>query len=268
MTSASVDVFDKHKKLCRARLLLDTCATANFITDAFVRKLGIDKEKYNINIGAMNNLNTTTNYRVVITFKSIHDKFKKTLSFLSVPQITDFIPQEIIDHQVIKIPPNVKLADPEFYRPAPIDMLIGAGPSLSLFCRNQIDLSSENSDLFLHETKLGWIIGGGINNFDFKKKYECFVSEIEFDLERFWKIEECNNDKILSIEEQKCEDYFNKTIKRDVSGRYIVSLPFKEDPSKLGNSKNVALKRLNFWIKRFERNENFKKNTLRLWMST
>lgn len=108
-------------------------------------------------------------------------------------------------------------------------MLLGAGSSLSLFCKDQIDLSKNNLDLFLHSTKLGWVIGGGINNFDYHKKYKCFLSNINFDLERFWQIEECSNDKIFSLEEQKCEDHFVKTIQRDVSGRYIVSLPFNDD---------------------------------------
>ena len=259
MTSAAVEVFNKNNEVIKGRLLLDTCATANFITDSFVKKLGIQKQKCNINVNAMNNLQTSTNFSVKVTIKSLHSNFQKTLNFLSVPQITEFIPHELIPRTFFEIPSNIKLADPDFYKPAPIDMLLGAGSSLSLFSKNQINLSKENFDLFLHKTKLGWVIGGGINNFEFHKKFKCFLSDINFDLEHFWQIEECSKNKMFSLEEQKCEEHFIKTTKRDITGRYIVSLPFKEDPSKLGHSRNIALRRLNFLLKRFEVDKNFQK---------
>ncbi|GFW01395.1 integrase catalytic domain-containing protein [Trichonephila clavipes] len=47
----------------------------------------------------------------------------------------------------------------------------------------------------------------------------------------------------LSLEEA-CEDHFVKTHSRDVNGRYTVKLPFHTPPTRLGNSKQNAIRRL------------------------
>ena len=40
-------------------------------------------------------------------------------------------------------------------------MLLGAGPTLSMICVGQINLTTPNQpDLYLQKTRLGWIIGG------------------------------------------------------------------------------------------------------------
>jgi len=56
-------------------------------------------------------------------------------------------------------------------------------------------------------------------------------------LQRFWEIDTIPNiqDYTLSVEDQQCEDHFKQTHSRDRDGRYIVRLPFKEDPAQLGS---------------------------------
>jgi hypothetical protein len=39
-----------------------------------------------------------------------------------------------------------------------------------------------------------------------------------------------------SIEEHQCEDFFEKTTVRDIDGKYIVRLTFRNDIIKLGQS--------------------------------
>ena len=122
----------------------------------------------------------------------------------------------------------------------------------------QINLSRNNCDLFLHKTKLGWIIGGEISSKKMIKRSRCFLSGVEFDLERFWQLEECDNKNNFSVEELKCEEHFKKHTRRDASGRYVVALPFKDNyENELGDSKNLAHKRLNSLLKRFAKNKEF-----------
>ncbi|GFV31658.1 uncharacterized protein TNCV_692321 [Trichonephila clavipes] len=42
-----------------------------------------------------------------------------------------------------------------------------------------------------------------------------------------------------------CEDHFLKTHSRDEEGRYVVKMPLKNEPTCLGESRDIALKRLN-----------------------
>lgn len=69
-------------------------------------------------------------------------------------------------------------------------------------------------------------------------------------LKKLWEVEEhpFNDERVLSVEEQFCENLFNETTTRDSAGKFIVRLPFNEKKSELGESsksKQVALKRFN-----------------------
>lgn len=76
-------------------------------------------------------------------------------------------------------------------------------------------------------------------------------------LKRFWEIESDSfKSKIITEEEQRCEEFYSQTTQRDSTGRYIVRLPFREDNPQCiyGNSKNIALQRLYLLQNRFKKN--------------
>ncbi|GFU91399.1 integrase catalytic domain-containing protein [Trichonephila clavipes] len=54
----------------------------------------------------------------------------------------------------------------------------------------------------------------------------------------------------MSREEKLCEENFTSTYNRDETGRFIVKMPLSRDPSCLGDSKQMALRRLNSLWKR------------------
>ena len=243
MTSAVVKVFDNKNKIILGRLLLDTCATANFVTESFAKLLNRPKVKSQITIEALNNMVTNANWYINLTFKSIHNEYTKSLNFFVVPTITDFVPSEAIPIEDLEIPKNINLADPTFYKPAKIDMLIGSGPTLGLFSVGQINISSSSSDCHLQKTKLGWIIGGQLS-IDRSNKVSSLMSDLKFDLTKFWSLEELSKNYISAPEENDCERHFIQHIRRDENGRYVVALPFKINPNGLGDSKTAAMKQL------------------------
>lgn len=61
-------------------------------------------------------------------------------------------------------------------------------------------------------------------------------------LQRFWLQEEVPSvaSQCLSPKEQECESHFLTTHSRDNSGRYVVRLPFKLEPQRLGDSRLSA----------------------------
>nr|CAI5851512.1 unnamed protein product [Callosobruchus analis] len=71
------------------------------------------------------------------------------------------------------------------------------------------------------------------------------IQNIQDQLAKFWLIEEPPGNKGLTSQEDKvCEEIFVKTLERSPDGRFVVEIPFKEPISRLGDSKQVALKRL------------------------
>jgi len=77
---------------------------------------------------------------------------------LILPSITGPIPTEGFPRESIKIPSNIKLADPEFHLPRSVDLLIGSGATMSLFSIGQINLTRDGHDLYLQKTRLGWVV--------------------------------------------------------------------------------------------------------------
>lgn len=90
-----------------------------------------------------------------ITIQSTCNDFRKELTCLTIPAIADLIPSEIFPRDTVKVPSNIKLADPEFHVPRSIDLLIGSGATLSLLSVGQINLSQNGHDLYLQKTLLG-----------------------------------------------------------------------------------------------------------------
>lgn len=176
ITTATIFVQDRDLNMSKCRALLDTCATANFISERLVRHLKLPITSCALPVGAINSMNTVSKGIIQITIQSLHNEFRKNLLCLSIPIISDLVPSEIFPRHSIKIPSNIKLADPEFHLPRPIDLLIGAGTTLSLFSIGQIDLSQGKHDLYLQKTRLGWIVAGGITSRKYPKNVTCQLS--------------------------------------------------------------------------------------------
>lgn len=133
------------------------CATANFISEFIVKRLGVHTVTQSVPI---NTMSSESKGVVQIMIQSTPNNYCKTLTCLTLPAITDLIPTEIFPRDTIKIPSNVKLADPEFHLSRPIDLLIGSGATLSLFFMGQVNLSRNGHDLYLQKTQLGWVFAG------------------------------------------------------------------------------------------------------------
>lgn len=156
-----VYIHDHERKNVKARALLDTCATTNFISETMIKRLGLHVIAHSLPVSAINATSTKSKGLVNITIQSTIDDFCKGLTCLTIPTITDLIPSEIFPRNSIRMPLNIRLADPDFHLPRTVDLLIGAGASVSLFSVGQINLSHEGHDLYLQKTRLGWVIAGG-----------------------------------------------------------------------------------------------------------
>ncbi|XP_030767150.1 uncharacterized protein LOC115890927 [Sitophilus oryzae] len=173
---------------------------------------------------------------------------------ISSLEITEEIPQIKFDISHIKIPDNIQLADPKFNIPNNIDILIGASIFYDLIMGESISLGTKQPTL--RKTKLGWILSGIIHNKQVNKQI-CNLS-LNKQLTRFWEIEEVPFKKHFSLEEQYCESYFKETTTRNEDGRFIVKLPHNDSVNKLGDSKAIALKRLNQIELKFEKDQTYK----------
>ncbi|XP_017765119.1 PREDICTED: uncharacterized protein LOC108554370, partial [Eufriesea mexicana] len=260
LATAIVHIHDRDGRQHECRALIDTVSTANFITEDLAEKLKIPATPCTTTIEALSLQNTRTNGMITATIRSRVSNFTRSLKFLTIPRITGLIPDRQVDRARLPIPANVKLADPQFHRPRPVDMLISVGPTLSSMSIGQLRLSAHDQpDLILQKTQFGWVIGGSGTATKSRTRHKTFITQPTFDLEKFWAVEEGPQKQHLTAEEQECEQHFQDSVSRDETGRYTVALPFNQRKEELGESRSQALRRLLAIEKKFSRDPELKR---------
>lgn len=131
--SALIKIRDSTDKFIQVRALLDTCTTANFITEHSTNKLKLFMQDCSIPISAVDGMQTFSKHVIPVNCKSSSNKYQRSLSFLTVNKIIDLSPSAPFSREKVNIPKNILLADPQFHIPQPVDVLIGSGTTLSLF---------------------------------------------------------------------------------------------------------------------------------------
>lgn len=146
---------------------------------------------------------------------------------------------------------NDELADPNFGTPGPVSILLGADVIGTLLNGNLI--GGNGNAPHAMATKLGWILFGPIGGTKTMGITPRPIAAtvltgdgrpsrlLEEAIKRLWELQEPPQATILTAEEAECETMFATTHQRDANGKYIVRIPFKQDPSVLGESRNIAM---------------------------
>ncbi|XP_030757297.1 uncharacterized protein LOC115883123 [Sitophilus oryzae] len=247
----------------QARALLDSGSQTSFVTSDFLKKLNVNVYQQTLKIGGIGNNITQVNKMVDLTLESrVHTNCKFEASCAVLDRITWPLPQTLVDTGKFKIPDNVELADPFFYEPAEIDMLIASDLYFELILPGLIKLGTGLP--LLQNTKFGWVVCGSAPIKSSKVMQGCNLNvslhcqsldNINELIPKFWQLEELSKEKILTGEEKLCEQRFVESVKRLENGKFQVDLPFRQerDYEKLGDSLGTAVKRFHSLEKRFQR---------------
>lgn len=260
LATARVCIFGINGKSYQCRALLDNGSQSNFITKELTEKLDITKTSIRLPVGGVDQSITNVSHKTKASIKSLYNNYNAKLTFMIVDNITQELPNKFYNISAFNIPDGLSLADPRFNYPEPIDLLLGAGVFWELLCAGQIQLGEHKP--FLQKTKLGWIVSGPIMLERKKSENLCHlntVQEIYDNLERFWELEECLPTPRFTREESECENLFVKTVERDEQGRFTVQLPLRSNVDKLGDSLEMATRRLYALEKRLAKDPNLKK---------
>lgn len=251
------------------RILLDSASQSHFITERLVQQLCLRKQQCRSTLSGIGLIGAEAKSKAQLRIKSHYMDVSFAVEALVLKRITAHQPAEFINVETWPIPANIKLADSKFNQPGRIDILLGAEHFMRLLCVGQIELG--HSLPVLQKTVFGWVVsGGGPANGQgntHRSQYNCLTSQEKFHydkslhevLKNFWEVEEVQPPRrVLSSEEGMCEEHFRQTTTRDDNGRFIVRLPFKEDPESLGCSFTPANRRFQLLEKKFERNTNLR----------
>jgi len=264
LSTALVQVYDKQGERVECRALLDCGSQVNFISKKLLTKLGLRPRSTSVSISGINGVTTTSTQTAQLKLQSRISSYSVRLECIVTDQVTGNLPAFTLAQNSFDIPRNLELADPRFYKSAEIDILLGAEVFWDLLCVGQVQSSSKHPTL--QKTRLGWILAGRIshssNDAQRVRSFHAIVtnSQLHEQLTHFWQQEGCgDNSTNHTLVEAQCERHFLNTVSRDSNGRFIVTLPIKEQLiSKIGHSRDTALKRLINLERRFKREPNLK----------
>ena len=228
-----------------ARALIDSGSEGTFISERLFRLLKIPAQNISANISGLNNGVSANCSKIcsLILSSKFDNNVRIEASALVIPEITGMLPSCNFNISNFKPLPNIRLADANFYTRSNIDLLIGSDLVPSIMC----DGVKRNigGSLLGQETVFGWILSGPVFNISSFTTSISISDEQSLDksISRFWEVEELPKKPLVSKEDEYCEQYYQQTTRRDPDGRYVVSLPFRNDfPDKisLGNSRSSA----------------------------
>ncbi|XP_062134788.1 uncharacterized protein LOC133844705 [Drosophila sulfurigaster albostrigata] len=157
----------------------------------------------------------------------------------------------------------IQLADPKFHESSQIDVLLGADilPSILLGGSHPNICGT----LLGQETIFGWILTGPVSG-SISKSISSFSARLSVErtppleelLSKFWEVEDLPASPAKESD-LFCEANFNATTVRTSTGRYMVTLPFR-DPGHvdLGHSRATALAQFLRNESRLKRNDSLK----------
>lgn len=268
--TAKVLVTDCDGNLKAVRVLLDCASASNFVSESCAHSLGLLVKSNHHTVSGIGNVEANTLGSVSCQVRSMNSEFNFDVEAFVLPSICSEQPMQHIESSSWSHLIGLTLADPDFNHPGPIDMLLNADIfSSSLLPGLRHGRAGQPHAL---NTSFGWILMGGCDSTYYKSHAHCemqskncfFVSNLSLDnsLKRFWELENIGpQHKILSKEDQLCEEYFTQQHRRTPEGRFVVPLPFVEplDRPCFENTRAIALKRFSSIEKKLQLNPEYRK---------
>ncbi|GFX91464.1 integrase catalytic domain-containing protein [Trichonephila clavipes] len=253
-------VKNKYSQWVEVRCLLDVGTRSCLCTRACAEKLQLKMEKINTVVSCVNDASMVVKNCVKTSVANKAKTFESELMLLVVSKITDLIPNKVIDVDV-NVSEFVPLADDKFNIPDRIYMLLGAEIFYELLKPGKF--YCDNLHLVLQNTVFGYVVSGSVDHTHTQvteNRVHCGLivdDDLNKTLKKFWEIEGVHIEPKVDTEVSLCEDHFVRTHRRNCEGRYVVSMALNKDQSCLGNSKDIAIRRLNSLWKRLSRDSGY-----------
>lgn len=252
LLSTAEVVLQNAGKQIKVRALLDSVSQSNFLSEKVCKFLGLERTRIEHVVKGIGQTVSHISSQIRVTLLSCSSEFTEELKCLVMPNLICKLPTIGFNKKMIRLPYGIRLPDPNFNDVGDIDLLLES----DIFWRILIPGCEQlGTNLpILKNTLLGWVIAGNVGMPPDKQDYQntsCHLIVEPNNLTkltdkvvmRFWELEEVSVKKLLSKNEKVCERLFRETIRRDDTGRFIVTIPFKSSLKELGNSRDIARRR-------------------------
>jgi hypothetical protein len=209
----------------QVRVLLNSKAQSNIIIECLAKLLKLPQYIIDISVKTLNRFEMHAKYSIRAQIFLQCTNYTESVEFLIIPSICNQLVNKYIDKQSVTVPHKTPLTESDFYKPREMDALIVVELFYQLIGIVQ-EIIMEFTVLW-QKTKLEWILAGKVNSFNKTSKItKCMLSfnALQKSINKFYDIEEIQEQKFLSDEEFKVEQYFKQnTVGDSETGRYTIS---------------------------------------------
>lgn len=231
LSTAIIQIRDSAGNFQSFRALIDSGSQAHFITERVAERLGLNRLNISQCIRGLGKSFSAVSGAVKIDI-GFQGKTLFSLSAYTLPLICGKMPSTRIDKSSWSHLQNLQLADPNCHKPGPIDILLGAEIFASLLLPGSVSGTHEQPSAL--NSVFGWLIMGN-TKCEREEIQTFFINEdklLNDQMKLLWELETFDrSSKILTPDEKRCEEMFTASHSRDPTGRYVVSLPFRDEES-------------------------------------
>lgn len=263
--TAKIRVLESPNYVLRA--FFDTGAQISLITEESVQRLALKKYRSSIELtGVGRNIVMKSNGHVSVTlspwFNSSH---RIQVELIVLRKLTSRTPSQEID--VLQWPHlrNLQLADEQCGTPASIDVILGLDAWSQVVCSN-VKRSIDGSPM-AQSTDFGWVLCGptlkptmlpAVCN-TIMSSCESNASVAQY-MKRLWQTEEPAGLSDCLDSKSECTRIFQRTHRRDETGRYVVEYPLSDRIGELGQSRESVIQQFKRLEARFGKNPKLKEH--------
>ncbi|KAG5876297.1 hypothetical protein JTB14_028938 [Gonioctena quinquepunctata] len=205
----------------------------SFITQRAVSKLGQRKSAMSIEIKGIGSMRSQTNNGLVLLeFKPLKQDYPlKFTETVILEKNCDPLPANSLSTHEWSHIQSKNLADPNYYKPGNIDVLLGADIFAKILLNDSIT-GLTNTPIAI-STVLGFILMGKIEApaYTYVLSLVCTQSEessLEGAIKQFWEVESIPQFECPNPEHSACEKLFLDTYQGQ-SSKFTVTLPFRDN---------------------------------------
>lgn len=254
--TALVKVCNSSGQFVFFKAVIDACSDVSYITRSAVKQLNLHLQKSEIEtVGVGNVVTAECNETASFELQSrIDSSFSRKMRAYVIDTISSNRP--VLNFKTKYCPSsNVELADPLYNVNSKIDLLLGGDIDSAIKKHGLI--KSQFDNICYQETSLGWVVSGSV------PQTMCFITtkskgsheqdSLDKSIRRFWEVENMPAESPLTEGDRLCELIFENTVYRMPSGKYCVSLPFKNKVNGFSDMRKIALNRFGYLEKKLSK---------------